>query len=381
MTPVVPWTAPSPIAEVLAGIGRTEDVCFFAGGGRIAVAGYGRNVVQVLDVDITRDPAGDGEEATARINVTGIVELSCPAFDEPHGLHTLDDHTIVVANRSGDLVLVAAPPPRTEARSETVEPVLVLTCAEHGLTSPGSVAAARLAPDLYEIIVCNGGEANTVSRHVIDTRGGYRVVGEEAFIRAGISVADSVGLSPDRRWIAVSSHYTQCVLIYANSPSLDVESHASGVLQNVTYPHGVRFTADGRHVVVADAGAPYVHVFARGDDWTGVYQPVATRRLMGDEVYLRGRTNPQEGGPKGIDLHPTLHLLATTALHQELAFFDLRQILPDGDLSGPEVADEGELARIAILRAHDTSARTAAGSARTEQDLSAQLADAAASAA
>lgn len=46
---------------------------------------------------------------------------------------------------------------------------------------------------------------------------------------------------------------------------------------------------------------------------------------MDDETFQKGRYNPQEGGPKGLDLHRQSGVLVTTCEHQTLAFFDSRQ--------------------------------------------------------
>ena len=48
---------------------------------------------------------------------------------------------------------------------------------------------------------------------------------------------------------------------------------------------------------------------------------------MSDETYLRGRKNPEEGGPKGLDIDAGMRVLATTCEEQALAFFDLRAVL------------------------------------------------------
>jgi hypothetical protein len=59
---------------------------------------------------------------------------------------------------------------------------------------------------------------------------------------------------------------------------------------------------------------------------------------MDDPLFLRGRHNPQEGGPKGLDIHKRLSVLAVTSEHQPLAFFDLAVML-DSVPSAPPVLD------------------------------------------
>jgi hypothetical protein len=99
-------------------------------------------------------------------------------------------------------------------------------------------------------------------------------------------------------------------------------------LRHVFYPHGLRFSSDGRAIFVADAGAPYVHVYATDDQgWRGVHHPVATVRIMDESLFLRGRHGPEEGGPKGIDIDAGLNVLVATSEYQPLAFFDVPAML------------------------------------------------------
>jgi hypothetical protein len=44
---------------------------------------------------------------------------------------------------------------------------------------------------------------------------------------------------------------------------------------------------------------------------------------MDDETFERARHNPQEGGPRGIDLDPRTKLLIVTSESTPLAFFDV----------------------------------------------------------
>jgi len=151
----------------------------------------------------------------------------------------------------------------------------------------------------------------------------------------GLAVPDGIAVGPDNRWIAVSSHGGHHVLLYRNGPGLNPQSEADGVLRGVACPHGVRFTQDGKFVLVADAGAPFLHVYATdGDSWQGERDPVATCRVMDDATFLRGRYNPAEGGPKGIDIDRAMRVVVTTCEHQPLAFFDLAAILATRRPSG-----------------------------------------------
>jgi hypothetical protein len=306
-------------------MGRTEDVTFSPDDRRLAIAGFGRDKVFLLDIVIAED---HGRRVS--ISVTGMTELSSPGLHEPHGLRFLDDSTIVIANRGGEATILELPGPSPGLRSVRVVPAgRIKSDDADGLESPGSVCVTDIAPELHEILVCNN-YANNVSRHLVDARDRYRVLHSEVVLAAGLDIPDGVASSPDHRWLAVSNHNTHRVLVFRNDPSLRPSSVADGSLGPVRYPHGLRFTPDGRHLFMADAGAPYVHVFARGgDDWTGEREPVSTIEVMDDECFLRGHHNPEEGGPKGLDLDSSARVLVVTSEHQPFAVFDLREVFPD----------------------------------------------------
>ncbi len=124
-------------------------------------------------------------------------------------------------------------------------------------------------------------------------------------------------MNRERRWIAISNHNTHSVLLYENTPRLSQHSEPDGVLRNLNYPHGVRFTPDDNFILVADAGAPYVNVYAKeGGSWKGNRKPVTSFRVMDETTYMRGRRNPQEGGPKGIDIDNDMTVLVMTCDEQ-----------------------------------------------------------------
>jgi hypothetical protein len=96
----------------------------------------------------------------------------------------------------------------------------------------------------------------------------------------------------------------------------------------VAYPHGLRFSADGHHLFVADGGAPYVHVYASdAGDWHGVRKPVASIQIMDQHRFAREQHTPQEGGPKGLDIDVSSRILAVTCESLPLAFFNARAML------------------------------------------------------
>jgi len=167
-----------------------------------------------------------------------------------------------------------------------------------------------------------------VTRHRVRVNGEVRLERSEVLLQRDLEVPDGVAIDPQRRWIAISNHDTHTVLLFENRPGLDRDTRPAGVLRDLNYPHGVRFTPDGTHILVADAGSPYINVYARGTgSWKGTRGPVSTFRVMDEETFLRGHFHPTEGGPKGIDFDRAMNLLVTTCTHQGLAFFDLRAVL------------------------------------------------------
>jgi len=310
----------SPSAQaVLAGLGRTEDVMFSPSGSRLAIAGFRANRIALFDVGIVDSGRG------RKVVVGGAVEIESATLQNPHGLCFLDESTLAVANREGGVQVYAVP--RTPI-SGAVRPMQTITGdASVPIRTPGSVACFPLGPDRLELLVCHN-YSNVVTRHVLDRRHGFASVRDEPLLRRGLEVPDGICFSPDGAWIAVSSHDTHEVLLYRRTAALSPDAAPDAVLRNVICPHGVRFTRDQRHVLVADAHARYVNVYARGAaDWQGTHDPCRMFPVLDRLTYLRGRSNPEEGGPKGIDVDPTMKVLACTTEFQTLAFFDLAQLL------------------------------------------------------
>jgi hypothetical protein len=136
------------------------------------------------------------------------------------------------------------------------------------------------------------------------------------------------GVSVSEQWIAISNHNTHSVLLYEDTGSLNEYSEPDGILRCAYYPHSLQFTSDGCFILVADAGAPYVHIYMKdGSGWRGVRGPFKSLGVLNDGDFLRGRTTIHEGGPKGIDIDNSMSTFVTTCEVQPLAFFDLAEIL------------------------------------------------------
>ena len=56
----------------------------------------------------------------------------------------------------------------------------------------------------------------------------------------------------------------------------------------------------GHAMLAADGGLPYIHVYEsdKSGDWGGERWPIASKRVMSDEVFNHGRQNHISGGAK-----------------------------------------------------------------------------------
>jgi hypothetical protein len=321
MTPEIRVTASGEVHAALSAIGRAEDVEFSPDNRRVAIAGFVKN--ELLIVDVAIEDSADGKHAV----LSNCVTIHSPHLHQPHGLAFLGNQALIVTNRLAESVVLPVPPP--DSASPCVVPTLQTIGADgsHYLRSPGSVESRSIAPDLYEVLICSNA-ANYVTRHVLDAREHHRILGEEILLMEGIDLPDGVAVSHTREWIAISNHDTHCVAMFRNRRGLNHRTRPEGHLVGLHYPHAPRFTPDGRFVLVADAGAPYVRVYAsEGDDWVGTRSPAGAIRVMDDAMFDRGHTNPYEGGPKGIDITADMRVCAITSEFRSLAFFDLELAL------------------------------------------------------
>jgi hypothetical protein len=162
----------------------------------------------------------------------------------------------------------------------------------------------------------------------LDFTAGCSINGDAVVLRKWLDIPDGVCMSLDTQWIAVSNHKMHSVLLYENNGTLGESSDPDCILRCVHYPHGLEFTGDGRYLLTADAGSPFVHTHRReGPRWRGLHDPLASFRVVDEETFSRGRYNPMEGGPKGIGIDVQNKIFVTTNECQNLAFFDLAKVL------------------------------------------------------
>jgi hypothetical protein len=68
--------------------------------------------------------------------------------------------------------------------------------------------------------------------------------------------------------------------------------------------------------------------------------------VLDEETFLRGRHNPMEGGPKGLDIDSEHNIFVTTNEYQNLAFFDLGKVLDDAERSDGTNYDDIDVYRL-----------------------------------
>lgn len=320
MIPSIAFKAHEPVRRALSEIGRTEDLRFSPDNRRIALAGYFKCVCLILDVEIVRGP--DGPE----VLISDHIEISSPGITQIHGIDFVDDQTLAIANRDGVISVIRLPEGPLAARRVNLEPVRILS-GENGvkLRTPGSLAVQRSVSGRIKLLVCNNYTHN-VTEHVLDGRGDHRVLRNRVLVRKDLNIPDGIAVSHDRKWIAVSSHGTNDVKMFRSSWWCG-KPKPVGALRNANYPHGLRFTQDDAHVLVADAGGPVVHVYERGQGWGGERDPARSIEVLDADAFQRGRINVEEGGPKGIDIDKSNQVVAITCQERTLAFFELKALL------------------------------------------------------
>jgi len=301
--------------EIVHSLQRTEDIKFSPSGSRVAVASYLENTISIFDVSIT------GSRNSKKVDLINAVMISSGDLKHPHGLDFIDEEKILVTNREG-LVLFFEVPINASGRLE-LDPSGVIR--SDCISTPGSIVVCRKEKNLYEALICNS-FVDRVTRHQFHLDNGLTTDSSEILLKKWIALPDSVAVSRDNRWMAVSNHDTHHIFVYRYNKPLKPNFDPAGVLRS-HYPHGLRFTPDNRFVLAASAGSPYVNVYeTENADWRGVRAPVLSVRVLSNDDFFRGRGNLQEGGPKGIDINHLKGVLVTTCETQPLAFFDLATI-------------------------------------------------------
>ena len=323
-------TAPDFVETAKTTLARTEDCKFSPSGKKLAIAGFAKNKIMVFDVDI------EPSLTPPKIRLTDYIELHSPQLNHPHGLDFVDDETLLIGNRGGTVTIFALPVPTPAQKVATVTPLLEITKAAPftKLNSPGSVCVTSVSAEGYELVVCNN-YARRVSHHIVSRGPAHKLVKSRVMLERGLRVPDGAALSANKALLAISNHLTHEVFIYDNRQRIERRARPQGRLKGVDFPHGLRFAENDTYMFVADAGLPFMRLYHSPDAaWEGEHVPIAAIRVMDDETFLKGHTNHQEGGLKGLDLSPDGKILATTCETQPLVFFDTARLLHEAGGAG-----------------------------------------------
>ena len=343
----VGFTATAEVEAALGAIGRTEDAQFSPGGGLLALAGFAEDRLLILRLNRERP----------EVAFDGFIELVSPDLKDPHGLLFLDEGTLIVCNRTGEVALFRLPESWPAEPRVDVKPFRTLGRDQLVMT-PGSVSLFRPGLGLVELLVCNN-YVHHVTRHLLDERDDFALLSSEILIDRGLDIPDGIVHTPDGAWIAVSNHLHHSVFLYRNESRLGRSAEPDGRLLGIAYPHGLKFLGDGRTLLVADAGAPYVQVFKSEDgDWSGEREPARSIEALDEETFRRGSFHPTEGGPKGLSITPDGGLLVTSCHEQVLGFWDMRAL--GLDYAPPAPAGEQEQ----IERARETLVKCLSSASR-----------------
>ncbi|MBK9610912.1 hypothetical protein [Candidatus Amarobacter glycogenicus] len=326
MIPRLEFAASQPVRAALQAIGRTEDLRFSPDNRLLVLAGFRRRLCLVLGISI------EGPPADPRVTVHDFLELVSPGIGLVHGIDFLDDRTIAVGNRDGQVALFTLPVGELGGRRFQAEPIATVPGSlTRWVRSPGSVATWQGEDGVRRLLVCNN-YIHTVTGHVLGGPDGFRPARASFLLHRGLRIPDGITVSHDGRWIAVSSHATHDVKLFDGSRNLGWRTSPAGVLRGAAYPHGLRFTADDRRILVADAGEPLVHVYESDGDWSGARDSVRAVTVLDSATFERGRTdkagqtNREEGGPKGVDIDRSGRVMALTCQEEPLAFFSMASV-------------------------------------------------------
>jgi DNA-binding beta-propeller fold protein YncE len=308
--------------DFLNNIGRTEDIRFSSDNKKLAIAGFLENCILLMDIDIhysNQKPV---------VNIIKCIKIISKHFKEPHGVDFIDNDYLVVANRNGNISLFDIRNLPSNSTCVELRPIKVIKYVRpfRRINSPGSVCILNSNDDEIDILVCNN-YSHKISRHVIPLKSRFKFVKNSIFLEKGLNIPDGIAINKDKSRLAISDHNTNRVLIFNLMKGISPRSEYIGELKDAGYPHGVRFSDDSKKIFIADAGAPYINVYqSKNGDWSGNSYPSKKLICMTGDDFLKWHTNPQEGGPKGLDISADGSLLAISTHAVPLDLFYVKEI-------------------------------------------------------
>lgn len=313
----VRFEAPDDVGELIAAAGRTEDIDFSPSRRRIALAGFYSKRIILLDV------SHDASQQSI-IRAHRAVDIRCDQFALPHGVRFLDEDLLAVANRAGGLIVLDLGSLPAGSSQVKLRPLAEVPGGEGlHITTPGSLDAIRVDGG-FEIIACNN-YADRVTCHRLRTGDApAEFTSHEVMLAGQFEVPDGAAVSADGKLLAISNHHKEWVDVYELPLTGGVATEPVARLLDAGFPHGISFAKQDRYFLVADAGAPAVYVYERGPDgWVGDIQKAGGLQTLSTQEFMRGRSDPAEGGPKGLCVLDDLDLIGLTCEFRQLALYRL----------------------------------------------------------
>lgn len=316
------YTTSDEIRKRIGKIGRTEDV-------NISPDNHSFILADFLDDKLHQFSYRLRNGNDHRIEITNYCQITSAAIKKPHGVCFLDNHRIVVCNRSGGVSIFSLPNIDDEICTLNLEPEKVISgdgLLTAKVTTPGSVHPLQISENSYRIFICNN-HRHTITSHDIELNDRIKVANNGILIENSLRFPDGISISPDGRWIAISNHDYGQVALYENNSSLNKHTPPSETLDGPVCPHGICFNSDDGKLVVTDAATQYIYIYeSENGNWGKVIRSPRAVKLLDDDTFYYGKTGLKDGGVKGIAIDKSNSILITTHRMEVLGFYNLEKI-------------------------------------------------------
>jgi WD40 repeat protein len=319
---LIPYVATPEVENVIASMGRTEDMAFSPDYKWLVITGFKKNTLYFFSTNITQN------NNMRSIDIQKFSIIRSREILQPHGIAFLDNEHILIANRRGIVNIFKVPAELGNNAEIDLEPVArIKSDFRCRVKAPGSIAVVKTDFGSYRVLAANN-YIHTVTSHKVDLVHGIKVRNEGVLIRKELDIPDGLCVSRDRKWVAISNHCTGTVLIYKLNLDLNRRTPPCGVLEGIVCPHAIRFSKDGDLLFVVDSASAYFHIYKSSNgDWSSARKPHKTVRIITDDMFIDGRYNAQEGGIKGLDINFRDNILVVTSEHLPLAFYDVDEFI------------------------------------------------------
>jgi WD40 repeat protein len=329
---LVPYSSPPEVEKFISAMGRTEDMKFSPDYQWLAITGFLKDRIYLYSTNVI------SRNNVKLVEIQKCIIIRSDGIREPHGVSFMGNEHLIVGNRAGAINILRIPADAGCNTEINIDPVAAIKSNyKCRVKAPGSIAVLKLDNENFRVLVCNN-YIHTITSHNVNLHDKKKARNEGVLIRKGLAIPDGICISPDRKWVAVSNHCTGTALLYGLDPDLNKKTEPCGVMEGIVCPHAIRFSENGDLLFVADSASPYMHIYKTDHgNWCSTQKPYKSIRMLNEHVFSLGRTNPEEGGLKGIDINYKENLLAVTTEHLPLAFYDLEGVL---GMSSLQIDDE-----------------------------------------